>query len=161
MTVHDRLRDAATRLVGIGADDIDGNSTNNVILVTKGDNEPTNNDEPWNGEFNPANEVRTAVKFVFFPDILEDRQLTKYVKGSVVVDGQVDGFFPYREDVTPQSTDIIYRPKETVTIDLDATDLDALTDAQLFTDFDAYVIKNINPIRPSRKTIMYTIEFGR
>lgn len=107
--------------------------TTNAVWVSIGDDSPVETDEPWNTELGPSTSY--DVKIVFLQDALEDRQLIKYLKGTEITDGQVNGIM-YRYGFEPKLKDVVeWQGRE-------------------------LVVKAIDPLAPIDKAIVYILEFG-
>lgn len=96
-------------------------------------NDQAATDEPWKTGFGQNN--RHNVKIVFLQDTLEDRQLLKYLKGTEVKNGNVNGIM-YPQGFTPTLKDVVLWQGRQLTVNA------------------------IDPLAPVDSPIIYIMEFG-
>lgn len=109
-------------------------SATNAEWVAVAEDTIPNPDEPWVTE--RGTETRTPVKIVFLQDQMEDRQFLRYLEGTNINVGQVNGImYPYPQ-FTPSKKDIVVFNNEEL------------------------AIKAIDPLTPIDEPIIYLLEFA-
>jgi len=136
MTVYDRFLNLSIRLI----EKYTPNGTN-VTWVQKGSPTVPDANKPWETE--PAAEVTFDVRIIFLPDVLEDRQILKYLGKTEIGEGQVNGRMHPYDSFIPTINDVVRRPKE------DAPG-----------EYVELVVKAVDEYRPENQTIVYDLEFG-
>jgi len=105
----------------------------NAVWVSIGQAIIVDETEPWNTTIGPDQSY--DVKIVFFQDTREDRELLKFLRGTELANGTVNGIM-YCYDFEPTLKDIVkWQGKE-------------------------LIVKAVDPIAPVDRPIVYILEFG-